>query len=160
WTAFLFSSDLAADMSEPSQIDSRSEYIHHAEDSAAKGKLDSGAEIRIFVSGSCGARGISSGITSLDAGAQLPYHRHQFSEAVVILEGQAQFAVEGRHYFLSPLDTIHVPAGVAHCVTNSSNDSRLIAYFAFATDVPSRELVADCFVRQNRDWTNPEPQSP
>jgi quercetin dioxygenase-like cupin family protein len=117
-------------------------------------------QLREFVSASCGARGISSGAALLGPNSELAYHRHSFSEAVVLLEGQAIFTVEGRRYLLSPLDTIHLPAGVAHRVQNPSAASRFIAYWAFATDVPSREPVPNRYPSEDRLSSDPTPDHP
>jgi quercetin dioxygenase-like cupin family protein len=146
-------------MNNSSQVEPRLEYIFVNPPSSPS---DSAVvlELREFVSGACGARGISSGTATFQPGAELPYHLHRFSEAVVILEGEAEFSVEGRCYRLSVLDSIHFPAGVAHQITNPSTGSRLVAYWAFATAMPSRELVADSFERQDRRDTNPDSADP
>lgn len=146
-------------MSDSSRVEPRLEYIS-ASERAANRDAASGVELREFVSGVCGAQGISSGTTTLQPGSELPYHLHRFSEAVVILEGEAQFTVEGRCYRLLPLDTIHFPAGVAHHLINPSDTSRLVAYWAFATEIPSREVVADMFGRQDRRSKDPLPSDP
>ena len=54
-----------------------------------------GVFLRTFVSESCGATGFSTGTATFDSRASLPYHVHPFSEAVTVLEGQAQVFVEG-----------------------------------------------------------------
>ena len=48
-------------------------------------------ELREYVSGRCGATGLSTGTATFAAGAVLPYHIHRFSEAVTILAGVADF---------------------------------------------------------------------
>ena len=146
-------------MSDSSQVETRLEYISVSERAPNRDPTP-GLELREFISGACGARGISSGITTVQPGAELPYHLHRFSEAVVILEGEAQFSVEGRCYRLSSLDTIHFPAGVAHHLMNPSIESRLVAYWAFATEVPSREPVADMFQWQDCRSMDPRPSDP
>jgi len=85
----------------------------------------------------------------------MPYHKHTFSEAVTILVGEASIAVEGRNYLLRPFDCIHVPEGLAHEVENVSADAMLVAHWAFATSVPSRELLEDRFTVENRRLGSP-----
>jgi len=99
-------------------------------------------QLREFVSGKYGAHGLSTGTATFEPGAVLPYHVHSFSEAITILEGVAVVSVQGRSYNLHPLDSIHVPAGVAHQVTTHSQSEPMKAHWAFASDEPSREFVA------------------
>jgi len=113
-----------------------------------------------FVSSECGARAISTGTATFGPGARLPYHQHEFSEAVIVLDGEALFAVEGRCYRLQPLDCIHVPSGVAHEVINGSDHIRLVALWAFASPTPTRGLVKDRFIREDCSYTDPRPDIP
>jgi len=77
-------------------------------------------ELRVMVSAACHARGLTTGTARFPTGATLPYHVHDCGEAITIVEGQAEVAVEGRRYSLRQLDCIHVPEGVAHAITNAS----------------------------------------
>jgi putative monooxygenase len=117
-------------------------------------------ELRVFASAEYGARGISTGTAKLTLGARLPYHRHDFSEAATVLEGEALFAVEGRCYCLRPFDCIHVPCGVEHEVINASKHERLVALWAFASATPSRELTQDQFPPCDRLVEDPQPCDP
>src|SRR5882757_1444169 len=89
-------------------------------------------ELRIFASAECGATAMTTGTATFAPGASLEYHTHPCSEAVTVLQGEGLFSIEGRAYRLRPLDCIHVPAGVAHSVTNRSNAESLAALSAFA----------------------------
>lgn len=113
-----------------------------------------------FASAECGATGMSTGMATFAPGMRLPYHRHEFSEAATILEGEALLAVEGRRYRLRPFDCIHIPAGVAHEAINPSSDVPLVAFSAFASSTPSRELVADGFPVEDRSSADPRPKDP
>jgi putative monooxygenase len=113
--------------------------------------------LREFVSAKCGATGLSTGTATFEPGARMPYHKHTFSEAVTILVGGASTTVEGRKYLLRPFDCIHVPAGMAHEVENVSANAVLVAHWAFATSVPSRESLEDRFVVENRGLGSPLP---
>jgi quercetin dioxygenase-like cupin family protein len=102
---------------------------------------------------------MSTGTATLEPGGKLPYHKHGFSEAVTILNGEARFAVQGRSYRLRPFDCIHVPAGVAHEAVNTS-DRQLVAHWAFATPTPSRELVKGEFTVEDRSFGHPRSGDP
>ncbi len=116
--------------------------------------------LHVFVSGECGARGISTGTAMFAPLARLPYHEHEFSEAVVVLDGEAQFAVEGRCYRLRPFDCIHVPSGAPHEVINGSDYKSLVALWAFASPTPTRNLVNDRFSREDCSYADPRPDVP
>jgi len=122
--------------------------------------LRDGILLREFVSEACAARGFSTGTATISPAAVLPYHTHAFSEAITLLSGLAQVAVEGRCYKLTLFDCLHVPAGVAHEVTNCSGESHAVALWAFASAVPSRELVKEDFVVLDRGFANPKPSDP
>jgi quercetin dioxygenase-like cupin family protein len=122
--------------------------------------LAAGVALREFVSQACQARGFSTGTATLEPGAVLPYHTHSFSEAITLLQGVAQVAVEGRTYQLQPFDCLHVPVGVAHEVSNPSAKSPMLALWAFASATPSRDLVETRFTVQPRGQSNPKPGDP
>lgn len=116
--------------------------------------------LRMFASAECGAEAMSTGTATFAATALLPYHTHRFSEAVTILEGEAVFRVEGRSYRLRPLDSIHVPTGVAHEVLNASDTRPLVALSAFASPIPTRSSVDRQFLQQDRTSSDPSPEDP
>lgn len=128
---------------------------HHTPERMASGRTDPlpemlpQIELREFVSARLGATGLSTGTATFQPGAELPYHVHPCSEAITILAGVATVAVQGRAYRLSPLDSIHVPAGIAHRVTTGSPGEGMTAHWAFATDQPVREFVEDTFPVQD-----------
>jgi quercetin dioxygenase-like cupin family protein len=113
-----------------------------------------GVELRVFVSGAIGAERLSTGTATFQPAAELPYHAHPFSEAITVLEGEAQIVVEGRRYQVRPYDSMHLPAGTAHMVRSVRPDGRSVLHWAFATDTPSRELVADTFAVVDRAETD------
>jgi quercetin dioxygenase-like cupin family protein len=119
-----------------------------------------GVELYTYVSGACGAQGFSTGTAHFIPNTCLPYHLHRFSEAVTVIEGVLKIVVEGRSYRLHPRDCIHLPAGVAHLVCNDNAGAGAIAHWAFATTVPSRELVDTVFAEQERGDGNPSPGDP
>jgi quercetin dioxygenase-like cupin family protein len=126
----------------------------------ASSPLSVGVHLREFVNAGRGAKGFSTGIVSFAPGALLPYHRHPISEAIIVLTGTCQIAVEGRRYLLQPLDCLHVPADRAHEVRNPAANSELVALSAFASDLPMRSLVQDMFKLHVRDHLNPTESDP
>ena len=131
--------------------------------SGASTPLDSpypGVAFREFVSSACGAVAFSTGTATFETGAKLPYHTHEYSEAVTILAGDARVFVEGRMYRLGPLDCIHIPAAAAHSLVNPSSTAELIALWAFANASPSRQLVPDVFPAIDRTTGDPCVEDP
>src|SRR5437764_126955 len=117
----------------------------------------SGVNMKVFVSGHCGARGVTTGAVTLAPSGVLPYHTHLFSEAITLLSGEMFFEVEGRRYRLRPLDAIHIPANVSHMAMNASANAECICHAAFASDAPGRELVdAKYTVTDMRDGVAPK----
>jgi quercetin dioxygenase-like cupin family protein len=113
-----------------------------------------------FASHQCGATGFSTGLAKFQPGSRLPYHTHPCSEAVTILQGHAEVEIEGRRYYLGPLDCAHFPAGVAHQVTNADGQLELIAHTAFASAQPTRELTETPFMVLDRGLGNPVESDP
>ena len=119
-----------------------------------------GVATRVFVSGHCGASGISTGTATFEPLAELPYHEHECSEAITLLAGKGSVLVDGRVYALGVFDSIHIPAAVAHAVRNESASTRLVAHWAFATSQPSWRFVEPPPVRAVRGLEDPEPVDP
>ena len=117
-------------------------------------------QLREFVSSRCGAQGLSTGLTTLAPHAELPYHRHDFSEATTVIDGIAEVEVQGRSYSLTALDSIHVPAGVAHRILNPSHLRPLIAHWALASSNLSQESVQQTFEVEKRGSEKPMPGNP
>ena len=117
-------------------------------------------ELYTYVSKACGATGFSTGIAKFKPGAHLPYHVHEFSEAVTILEGHARVLVEGRVYRLGQYDCAHLPSGVAHQVENEDPEGELVCHWAFATSTPVRKLIDRKFPIDDRGSGNPAPADP
>jgi quercetin dioxygenase-like cupin family protein len=123
-------------------------------------ELAPGASLRMLASGACGARGLCTALATFAPGAELPYHIHDYSEAVTVLSGSASVVVEGRTYLLSRLDCIHVPKALPHATVNASS-SKLTLLVAFANSEPDRQLVdGKEYCRILRGLNNPEPSDP
>jgi quercetin dioxygenase-like cupin family protein len=101
-----------------------------------------GVQLRVFVSGAAGARGLSTGMATLRPRARLPVHAHPASFAVVLLRGEANLFVEERGYRLKAHDAVHLPAGVAHRLDNASPDRPAVLFWALASPTPAWEVVS------------------
>src|SRR5581483_10486738 len=108
-------------------------------------ELAPGVDLRIFVSGTQGAKNLFTGTGTFRPGAGLSYHIHPCSEAVTLLSGRAHYFVEGRRYLVGPYDAVHIPAGTPHSVRNASDTEPFVLLSAFASEAPTRELVEDRF---------------
>jgi quercetin dioxygenase-like cupin family protein len=97
------------------------------------------------------AHNLTTGIVSFDAGAELPYHTHPFSESVTLLAGGATIEVEGRSYELEPLDNMVIPPGIPHfakaCGASGAKTSAIL-HVAMASPSPTRVLVDRSFPRR------------
>ncbi len=119
-----------------------------------------GIEVRLFVSEQCGARGFSTGSAIVQPGARFPYHRHEVSEALTVVEGKLTILVEGRKYRLGPLDCIHIPAGVAHSSSNEEREKRIVVHNAFGSSRPTRALATEEFSPLQQESEQPTPGVP
>ena len=136
------------------------EAIISARQSPPAEHMPAGVELRTFVSEGCGATGFSTGTATFAPGAYLPYHFHEFSEAVTVIEGRARVLLEGRVYRLGPRDCVHAPAGLVHQVENDDAEKPLVAHWSFATARPSRTLVDRAFPVDERDFGFPSEADP
>ena len=123
------------------------------------GELAPGIVGRAFVSGKIGALDLSTGTVTVTPEAVLPYHTHEYSEALTILEGEFTVAVEGRRYRLRKFDCIHVPGGVLHTAANLSAKP-VLAHWAFPTPQPTRAFEKVEFKTIERGLGSPEKGEP
>ncbi|MGC2402065.1 MAG: cupin domain-containing protein [Acidobacteriaceae bacterium] len=122
--------------------------------------MEGEVDLHTFVAKVCGATTFSTGIARFRPGGLLPYHLHNFSEAVTVIEGTARVFIEGRAYRLGPRDCVHVPASVAHQVLNENPANNLVAHWAFATAEPVRELSDRTFAVFDRGSSDPLENDP
>lgn len=94
------------------------------------------------------ARNLTTGLTTFESGANLPYHTHPVSESITVLSGNIVVGVEGREYSLGPLDNIVIPRGLAHSAVNASSSQSAVVHVALPSETPTRELVSTNFNRQ------------
>jgi Uncharacterized conserved protein, contains double-stranded beta-helix domain len=104
------------------------------------GELAPGVSFQKFASKEVGADGLCTALATFLPYSFLPYHLHEFSEAITVVSGSVSVLVEGRSYDLGPLDCIHIPKMLPHSTVNTSAEE-LILLTAFANAEPTRQLV-------------------
>jgi len=123
-------------------------------------EIFSGVLLRELASQGCGVQGMSTGIALFSPASELPYHRHDVSEALTVLSAEALVRVEGRTYQMGLLDCLHVPAGVAHSVINPSGKKKLMIHSAFGAVRPRRDFAKDSFASVERIGDLPDGEDP
>ncbi len=106
-------------------------------------------DVRMLATGSLGAQGLTTALSTFAPGAELPYHLHPVSEVIILISGEALVSVEGRRYRLAQYDAVHLPAGTAHAVVNPSRDAVAVFHSSFASAAPPREPVSRAFVAED-----------
>ena len=91
------------------------------------------------------ARGLITGIVTMQPESMLKYHIHPCSESITVIEGEVEITVEGRSYRLSPLDNITIPRWLPHQVRNADSNHVSRFHLALAMSIPERELVSRTF---------------
>jgi quercetin dioxygenase-like cupin family protein len=115
--------------------------------------LDRGVRLECLVGSHNEARGLSTGIVTLDPSAALPYHTHECTEAITLLSGKALVEVEGRRHELELLDNVVIPRDLAHQVRNTSEERPAVFHIALASDTPTHMLVPNNFeYRPGTGW--------
>jgi quercetin dioxygenase-like cupin family protein len=112
-------------------------------------ELAPGITFECLVGNHNGARNLTTGIVTLDPGAMLPYHIHEFSESITLLSGHADVEVEGRAYSLSPFDNITIRRRLAHAASNPSKSESCLLHVALPTDQPTQLLIDREFAKRN-----------
>ena len=85
----------------------------------------------VFSADRTDTRGMTVGIATVGPDRPLPRHCHAHSEIYMVLEGDAEVAVDDTVFRLSPGSALFIPGNLEHAV-HSSSQARLL--FAFAAD--------------------------
>lgn len=110
-------------------------------------ELQPGVSFKPLAGSFNGAKGLTTGTAPLDPEAFLDCHMHPCTEAVTVLEGIAEIAVEGRVYRLGPLDSIVIPRWLPHATRNPDSAKPARLHNTFGMSKPERELVPREFDR-------------
>ncbi|MCP4855783.1 MAG: cupin domain-containing protein [Fuerstiella sp.] len=108
-------------------------------------ELEAGVVMEALVGGFNTARGLTTGIVTMQPESLLPYHTHPCGESITVLEGEAEISIEGRTYRLDPLDNITIPRWLPHQARNPDSAKPARLHVALAMSVPERELVCRSF---------------
>lgn len=104
-------------------------------------ELDPGVSFEVLAGQFNKARHLTTGVVTLQPLASLVQHRHPCAEAITVLTGVAEIAVEGRVYRLGPLDNIVIPRWLPHATRNPNPSSTTRLHAALALSQPEREVV-------------------
>jgi 2-keto-3-deoxy-L-rhamnonate aldolase RhmA/quercetin dioxygenase-like cupin family protein len=108
-------------------------------------ELEPGVVMETLVGSLSKARGLTTGVVTIQPEAMLRYHRHPNAESVTVLEGEAEISTEGRTYRLGPLDNITIPRWLPHQTRNPNTGKPARLHVAMASSTPERDLVACSF---------------
>jgi 2-keto-3-deoxy-L-rhamnonate aldolase RhmA/quercetin dioxygenase-like cupin family protein len=114
---------------------------------AETAELESGVTLEALVGDFNTAQGLTTGIVTMQPESCLPYHTHPCGESVTVLEGAAEFSVEGRTYRLGPLDNITIPRWLPHQTRNPDSGKAACLHVALAMSTPERAPVNRLFVQ-------------
>jgi putative monooxygenase len=101
-----------------------------------------GARTTPLVTRKVGSTSFINGITAFEGGAQIPLHKHNCEESVVILEGHAIAVLDGVEHALGPLDTTWIPADVPHYFKNASDTEPMRILWIYASVDATRTIIA------------------
>jgi len=97
-----------------------------------------------------GARNLFTGLITLAPGASYPYYVRQFSEALILLDGEVAVDVEDRRYRLGPLDSINITAQQPRRLVNLSASRIATFHLSLASAVPDQTWVNARFTAVER----------
>lgn len=100
-----------------------------------------GARTTPLVSVRLGASSFINGITEFGPGAQIPWHRHNCEESVMLLEGSAVFDIGDEHYDLEREDTTFIPSNVPHRFRNKSDTQGMKILWIYGRTDATRTLM-------------------
>lgn len=87
----------------------------------------------------CGAK-ITTGITRIPAGMEVPMHSHNCAEHVTLLDGQADVEIEGERTPVRQFDTTYIKADQPHRFINTGS-SPLAILWVYDTDEVTRTFT-------------------
>jgi len=82
-----------------------------------RGPATAGREFTLLARPENGCVSVTQFVGHIPAG-RAPDHYHRYDEVVYILEGEGAFHVNGESVPLRPGSSVHLPAGLVHCLEN------------------------------------------
>lgn len=102
----------------------------------------SGARTTPLATAARGATTFLNGITRFEPGAAIAHHRHNVTESVMVIEGEAIVDVDGVRTPLRAFDTTLVPANIPHHFENASADDPMAIFWTYASVDATRTIEA------------------
>ena len=84
------------------------------------------------------AEKVTLSIISAEADAQLPPHRHENEQMMIVLDGGCDFIIEGEHYTVQKGDVVVLPSNIEHGGRITQNGCSIIDVFS----PPRQDFVA------------------
>ena len=120
--------------------DNRREAIERP-DAAKIAVLVPGIELCPLVGMQSGAHDLFTGLLRLAPKANYPLYARPFTEALILLEGDAAADVEERRYRLGPFDALMVPARLPRRVVNLSQNHSAVIHVSVAGSTPDQTWI-------------------
>jgi quercetin dioxygenase-like cupin family protein/heme-degrading monooxygenase HmoA len=102
----------------------------------------SGARTTPLATAARGATAFLNGVTRFEPGAAIAHHRHNVTESVMVIEGEAIVDVDGKRTPLRTFDTTLVPANIPHHFENASADNPMAILWTYASVDATRTIEA------------------
>ena len=99
-----------------------------------------GVSVESMINKEAGSTGISSGITTFQAGTSNTTHYHNAEESVIVIQGEGILMIDGEENHVRPFDAAFITPGTHHKLINTGNEPFKIAW-SYATVDVSRTLV-------------------
>ena len=100
-----------------------------------------GARTTPLVSPAVGTTSFITGYTSFGGGVEIPFHRHNCQESVVLMEGRAVLDIDGLTYELKAHDVTFIPPNVSHRFRNLSKTEPMKILWIYAAPYATRTLT-------------------
>ena len=100
-----------------------------------------GASTVPLVGPALGSERFMTGHTILEPGAEIPFHRHNCEESVVLLEGEAVLDIDGEEFRLEAQDVTFIPANVDHRFRNPSKTDPMKILWIYGDVAATRTLT-------------------
>jgi mannose-6-phosphate isomerase-like protein (cupin superfamily) len=85
--------------------------------SGDRGPATAGREFTLLARPENGCASVTQFVGHIPAG-RAPDHYHRYDEVVYVLDGEGAFHVDGESVPLRPGSSVHLPAGLVHCLEN------------------------------------------
>jgi quercetin dioxygenase-like cupin family protein/heme-degrading monooxygenase HmoA len=102
----------------------------------------SGARTTPLATAARGATTFLNGITRFEPGAAIAHHRHNVTESVMVVRGDAVVDIDGARTTLRTFDTTLVPANIPHHFENASADAPMAIFWTYGSVDATRTIVA------------------